>query len=143
MGGLSKASAWAATALRGWGASITKLPPEVNSTNYETLMAMSDNGRWLALSGNVPRSSHGRRVSSGTFSTIGSPGQIRYEIVLAPEAAKSYRALPAYQRVKVRDALERHLRHEPTRVSKSLGKRPRGLSQPLYRLRVGGGATLP
>jgi hypothetical protein len=70
-------------------------------------------------------------------------GQIRYEIVLARKAAKSYRPLPAYQRVKVRDALERHLRHEPTRVSKSLVKRPRGLSQPLYRLRVGGGASLP
>mgnify|MGYP003859672291 CR=1 FL=1 len=37
-GGLSKASAWAATALRGWGSSITRLPPEVNSTNHETLI---------------------------------------------------------------------------------------------------------
>jgi len=62
---------------------------------------------------------------------------MRYEIVLAPEAAKTYRALPAHQRAKVRDALERHLRHEPTRVSKSGIKRLRGLSQPQYRLRVG------
>jgi len=37
----------------------------------------------------------------------------------------------------VRDALERHLRYEPTRVSKSRIKRLRGLSQPQYRLRVG------
>jgi mRNA-degrading endonuclease RelE of RelBE toxin-antitoxin system len=37
----------------------------------------------------------------------------------------------------VRDALERHLRDEPTRVSKSRIKRLRGLSQPQYRLRVG------
>ena len=37
----------------------------------------------------------------------------------------------------MRDALERHLRHEPTRVSKSRIKRLRGLSQPQYRLRVG------
>jgi len=37
----------------------------------------------------------------------------------------------------VRDALERHLRNEPTRVSKSRIKRLRGLSQPQYRLRVG------
>jgi mRNA interferase RelE/StbE len=37
----------------------------------------------------------------------------------------------------VRDTLERHLRHEPTRVSKSRIKRLRGLSQPQYRLRVG------
>jgi mRNA-degrading endonuclease RelE of RelBE toxin-antitoxin system len=37
----------------------------------------------------------------------------------------------------VRDALERHLQHQPTRVSKSRIKRLRGLSQPQYRLRVG------
>ena len=35
------------------------------------------------------------------------------------------------------DALERHLRHEPTRVSKSRIKRLRGVRQPQYRLRVG------
>jgi mRNA-degrading endonuclease RelE of RelBE toxin-antitoxin system len=58
-------------------------------------------------------------------------------VVLAPEAARAYRLLPAYRRAEVRDALERHLRHEPTRVSKSWVKRLRGLSQPQYRLRVG------
>src|SRR5213594_3397489 len=63
--------------------------------------------------------------------------RMRYEVALAPEAARSYRALPAYRRAAVRDALERHLRHEPTRVSKSRIKRLRGLSQPQYRLRVG------
>ena len=62
---------------------------------------------------------------------------MRYAIVLAPGAAKAHRALPAYRRAEVRDALERHLRHEPTRVSKSRIKRLRGLSQPQYRLRVG------
>lgn len=62
---------------------------------------------------------------------------MRYEIVLAPEAAKAYRALPANRRAEVRDALERHLRHQPTGVSKSRIKRLRGLSQPQYRLRVG------
>jgi len=46
-------------------------------------------------------------------------------------------SLPAYHRAEVRDALERHLRHEPTRASKSRIKRLRGLSQPQYRLRVG------
>ena len=40
-------------------------------------------------------------------------------------------------RTEVRDALERHLRDEPTRVSKSRIKRLRSLSQPRYRLRVG------
>lgn len=63
--------------------------------------------------------------------------RMRYEVVLAPEAAEAYRSLPAYRRAQVRDALERHLRHEPTRVSKSRIKRLRGLSQPQYRLRVG------
>jgi mRNA interferase RelE/StbE len=63
--------------------------------------------------------------------------RMRYEVVLAPEAAKAFRALPAYRRAEVRDALERHLRNEPTRVSKSRIKRLRGLSQPQYRLRVG------
>ena len=43
----------------------------------------------------------------------------------------------AYHRDEVRDTLERHLRDEPTRVSKSWIKRLRGLSQPQYRLRVG------
>jgi mRNA interferase RelE/StbE len=62
---------------------------------------------------------------------------MRYAVVLAPEAARAYRALPAHRRGEVRDALERHLRHEPTRVSKSRIKRLRGLSQPQYRLRVG------
>jgi mRNA-degrading endonuclease RelE of RelBE toxin-antitoxin system len=46
-------------------------------------------------------------------------------------------ALRAHERAEVRDALERHLRYEPTRVSKSRIKRLRGLSQPQYRLRVG------
>ena len=62
---------------------------------------------------------------------------MRYEVVLAPEAATAFRSLPAYRRAEVRDALERHLRDEPTRVSKSRIKRLRGVSQPQYRLRVG------
>ncbi|MGH9892447.1 MAG: type II toxin-antitoxin system RelE family toxin [bacterium] len=62
---------------------------------------------------------------------------MKYEVVLAPEAAKAYRSMPAYHRAEVRDALERYLRYEPTRVRKSRIKRLRGLSQPQYRLRVG------
>ena len=60
-----------------------------------------------------------------------------FAVVLAPGAVRTYRALPAHRRAEVRDALERHLRNEPTRVSKSRIKRLRGLSQPQYRLRVG------
>ncbi len=62
---------------------------------------------------------------------------MRFAIVLAPDAARAFRGLPAYRRAEVRDALERHLRHEPTRMSKSRIKRLRALSQPQYRLRVG------
>jgi hypothetical protein len=36
---------------------------------------------------------------------------------------KAFRSLPAYHRAEVRDALERRLRDEPTRVSKSRIKR--------------------
>ena len=62
---------------------------------------------------------------------------MRYEIVLALGAVNDLAALRANVRAEVRDAIERHLRHEPTRVSRSRIKRLRGLRQPQYRLRVG------
>jgi len=61
---------------------------------------------------------------------------MRYEVILAPDAADAYKKLSAHIRSQVRDALEIHLRHEPTKVSKSRIKRLRGLSRPQYRLRV-------
>ncbi len=61
---------------------------------------------------------------------------MRFEIVFSPEAAEDWRALTANFRAQVRDAVELHLRHNPTRTSKSRIKRLRGLSQPQYRLRV-------
>src|ERR1043166_6732109 len=61
---------------------------------------------------------------------------MRYEIVLAPGAIRELMALTAYHHAKVRDVLERHLRHEPTKVSKSRIRRLRGLSRPQFRLRV-------
>ena len=61
---------------------------------------------------------------------------MRYEIVLAPEAVDALKALPARTRTTVRDAIERHLRHEPRRTSKSRIKRLRGLERPQFRLRV-------
>jgi mRNA-degrading endonuclease RelE of RelBE toxin-antitoxin system len=63
--------------------------------------------------------------------------RMRFAIVLAPEAVRALRALPARHRAAVRDALETHLRHEPTKVSKSRIKRLRGMAKPQYRLRVG------
>ncbi len=62
---------------------------------------------------------------------------MRYEIVLSPEAVDDLSNLKAHARSAVRDAIETHLRHQPTRVSKSRIKRLRGLSRPQYRLRVG------
>ena len=61
---------------------------------------------------------------------------MRYEVVLAPDAAEAYKKLSAHIKSQVRDALEIHLRHEPTKVSKSRIKRLRGLSRPQYRLRI-------
>ncbi len=62
---------------------------------------------------------------------------MRYEIVLAPEAVEDLDNLKAKVRAEVRDAIEQHLRHQPTKVSKSRIKRLRGLAHPQYRLRVG------
>jgi len=61
---------------------------------------------------------------------------MRYEIVFAPETVEDFRALKANVRARVRDAIERHLRHAPTRTSRSRIKRLRGISRPQYRLRV-------
>jgi mRNA-degrading endonuclease RelE of RelBE toxin-antitoxin system len=62
---------------------------------------------------------------------------MRFEIVLAPEAVGDFRSLRANIRSTVRDALETHLRHDPTKTSRSRIKRLRGLARPQYRLRVG------
>ena len=63
--------------------------------------------------------------------------RVRCELVLAPGAVRSFKVLPARLRAEVRDALEVHLRHEPTKVSKSRIKRLRGVTRPQYRLRIG------
>src|SRR5437588_11374375 len=62
---------------------------------------------------------------------------MRYEIVLAPEAVEDLDSLKANVRAAVRDSIEQHLRHRPSKVSKTRIKRLRGLSHPQYRLRVG------
>jgi mRNA interferase RelE/StbE len=59
---------------------------------------------------------------------------LRFEIIVAPEAAEQFRDLPS---ARVRDGIEEHLRHEPTKVSRSRIKRLRGLRKPQYRLRIG------
>jgi mRNA-degrading endonuclease RelE of RelBE toxin-antitoxin system len=61
---------------------------------------------------------------------------MRYNIVLAPKAVDDLKRLKAKVRAEVKDAIEKHLRHEPTKPSKSRIKRLRGLKRPQYRLRV-------
>src|SRR3970040_806676 len=61
---------------------------------------------------------------------------MRYEIVFSPEAVDDLRDLKANVRAAIRDAIEAHLRNEPTKTSRSRIKRLRGLSRPEYRLRV-------
>ncbi len=60
-----------------------------------------------------------------------------YKIVLSPQAVEDLRQLEANVRAEVRDAMARHLRHQPTKTSKAGIKRLRGLAQPQFRLRVG------
>ena len=61
---------------------------------------------------------------------------MRYEIILAVEAAEDLRQLTARDRSSVRDAMERHLRFTPDRTSRSRIKRLEGLDRPQFRLRV-------
>ena len=60
-----------------------------------------------------------------------------FKIILAPEAVRDLRKLRADLRTGIRDAIERHLRHQPTKTSKVRIKRLRGVSRPQFRLRVG------
>jgi mRNA interferase RelE/StbE len=62
---------------------------------------------------------------------------VPFAIVLAPEAVEDLARLKATVRSAVKEALEKHLRHEPQKTSRSRIKRLRGLSRPQYRLRVG------
>jgi mRNA interferase RelE/StbE len=62
---------------------------------------------------------------------------VRHEIILSPQAIADLKRLPARTRAELRDQIEFHLRHEPTKGSRSRIKRLRGLRRPQFRLRVG------
>jgi mRNA interferase RelE/StbE len=62
---------------------------------------------------------------------------MRYDLLLAPEAIEDLANLKANARAAVRDAIGEHLRHQPTKTSKTRIKPLQGLSHPQYRLRVG------
>ena len=55
---------------------------------------------------------------------------MRYEIVLAPEAVEDLKKLRAHMRAAVKEAIEQHLRHQPTKASKSRIKRLHGVKRP-------------
>jgi len=61
---------------------------------------------------------------------------MRYEIVLTDAANEHYKTLTARWRAVVRDGMETHLRHAPTKVSRSRIKRLRDMAHPEYRLRL-------
>jgi mRNA interferase RelE/StbE len=61
---------------------------------------------------------------------------MRYEIILAPEAVADLKRLSARDRSIIRDYIEKNLRFEPRKVSKSRIKHLKAISQPQYRLRV-------
>ncbi len=62
--------------------------------------------------------------------------RMQYEIILSPEALDDLKRLSAHDRATVKDLMKVHLRHEPTKISKSRIKRLRGLNRPQYRLRI-------
>ena len=61
---------------------------------------------------------------------------MRYEIILAPEAIEDLHRLKANIRTAVRDGIEKHLRHQPLKTSKSRIKKLRGISRPKFRFRI-------
>jgi mRNA-degrading endonuclease RelE of RelBE toxin-antitoxin system len=61
---------------------------------------------------------------------------MKYRVTLSPAARAHFHGLCAYDRAKVRDAIDDHLERGPTAESKSRIKRLRDLRKPQYRLRV-------
>lgn len=61
---------------------------------------------------------------------------MKYEILFAPEAVQDFKRLSARDRSTVKGAIEKHLRYEPQKISKSRIKKLQGMSRPQYRSRV-------
>ncbi len=60
-----------------------------------------------------------------------------FRIILKPDAVQDLKPLTRYVETTILDRMERHLRFEPARVSRSRIKRLRGPQPADYRLRVG------
>ncbi|MGD9874307.1 MAG: type II toxin-antitoxin system RelE/ParE family toxin [Kiritimatiellia bacterium] len=61
---------------------------------------------------------------------------MKYSVILSPQAREQFHGLCAYDRAKVRDAIDEHLQHAPMAESRSRIKRLRDLKKPQYRLRA-------
>jgi len=61
---------------------------------------------------------------------------MRYDIFFSPNAIEDLHRLKASIRAVVKDAIEIHLRYEPTKTSKSRIKQLEDIASPKYRLRV-------
>lgn len=107
-------------------------------TTYDSLLPSQSQGGFRPLS-NARRGFETQfQLSLGECADSGyTLARMRFEVILAPGAAAAYRKLRTSVRAEVRDAIEVHLRHQPTKTSRSRIKRLRGMSQPQYRLRVG------
>lgn len=60
-----------------------------------------------------------------------------FRIILKPDAVQDLRRLTRYVATTILDHIERHLRYEPARVTRSRMKRLRGPQPADHRLRVG------
>lgn len=60
-----------------------------------------------------------------------------FKIVFKPDAMSRLKAMKRFYAVAILDAIERHLREEPERTSRTSTKRLRGHQETVFRLRVG------
>ena len=61
---------------------------------------------------------------------------MKYEVIIARIAERTFRELNARWRSSLKKAMRRHLERAPTQETKSRIKRLKGLRRPQYRLRV-------
>jgi mRNA-degrading endonuclease RelE of RelBE toxin-antitoxin system len=60
-----------------------------------------------------------------------------FEIEFVPESEEDLEGIRPFYRNQILDAIELHLGHTPTQISRSRIKRLRSVESPAYRLRVG------
>ncbi len=60
-----------------------------------------------------------------------------FKVVFRPEAVRRLKAMKRFYAVAILDAIERHLREEPEKTSRTSIKRLRGHQETTFRLRAG------